>query len=177
MVVTEYLYKKFPAAISGQLSRAFVSVAVKQFGLHKLLFMNSVDLSIEISTPAPVLEEISNEDIVLHGWKNDPPEALSDVAAMVLEDLRAVLRPHLLKDPVSELMVWIAHVNPFITTGVGTYHLLAHQPDSVMQILALGDLCMEAEYSPGQHAKFDKVMGSEKPGPVLEQIPSYPRVE
>ena len=139
MVVTEYLYKKFPTATSGQLSwarsravcsPAFASVAVKRLGLHKLLLINNVELTMAISTHVPVLEEISDEDIVLHGWKHDPPKALSDVlesvlgalfvdcdynydkaaviTEMVLEDLLAVLKPDLPKDPVSELMVWVA---------------------------------------------------------------------
>ncbi|KAI1783424.1 hypothetical protein LXA43DRAFT_1187033 [Ganoderma leucocontextum] len=139
MVVTEYLYKKFPSATSGQLSwarsravcnPALASVAVKRLGLHKLLLINNVELSMAISTHVPVLEEISDEEIILHGWKHDPPKALSDVlesvlgallidceynydraaviTEMVLENLLAVLQPDLPKDPVSELMVWVA---------------------------------------------------------------------
>ncbi|KAH9918392.1 uncharacterized protein BXZ73DRAFT_92224 [Epithele typhae] len=138
MVVTEYLYKKFPRATSGELSwarsravcsPALASVAVKRLRLHKMILINNIDLSMAIEKYVPVLEAISEEEVVLHGWKQDPPKALSDVlesvvgavfvdcgydydkaAAVVqvlLEDLIAVLRPDLPKDPVSELMVWV----------------------------------------------------------------------
>ena len=139
MVVTEYLYRKFPSATSGQLSwarsravcgPAFASIAVKRLGLHKLLLINNVELSIAIGKHVPILEEITDEEIILNGWKHDPPKALSDVlesvfgalfvdcdynydkaaaiTEMVLEDLLAALRPDLPKDPVTELMVWVA---------------------------------------------------------------------
>ncbi|KAI0355038.1 hypothetical protein OH77DRAFT_1425091 [Trametes cingulata] len=139
MVVTDYLYKKFPEATSGQLSwarsravcgAALASVAVKRLRLHQLLLINNVELSMAISRYVPVLEEISEEDIILHGWKHDPPKALSDVfesvmgalfvdcdynydraaaiVEMIMEDLIAALRPDLPRDPVSQLMVWVA---------------------------------------------------------------------
>ncbi|KAI0373238.1 hypothetical protein BV20DRAFT_963060 [Pilatotrama ljubarskyi] len=139
MVVTDYLYKKFPEATSGQLSwarsravcgAALASVAVKRLRLHQLLLINNVELSMAISRYVPVLEEISEEDIILDGWKHDPPKALSDVfesvmgalfvdcdynydraaaiIEMVMEDLIAALRPDLPRDPVSQLMVWVA---------------------------------------------------------------------
>ena len=138
MVVTEYLYKKFPSATSGELSwarsravcnPAFACVAVKKLGLHKLLLINNVELSIAIGNYVPVLETLSEEEVILHGWKQDPPKALSDVlesvmgalfvdcdynydkaaaiAETVLEDLLAVLRPDLPKDPMTELMLWV----------------------------------------------------------------------
>lgn len=139
MVVTEYLYKKFPQATSGQLSwarsravcgTALASLAVNRLGLHKLLLINNVELSIAIGRYVPILEEITNEEIILHGWKHDPPKALSDVfesvmgalfvdcdynydktaavIEMVMEDLISALRPDLPRDPVSQLMVWVA---------------------------------------------------------------------
>ncbi|OJT13423.1 Dicer-like protein 1 [Trametes pubescens] len=139
MVVTEYLYKKFPEATSGQLSwarsravcgTALASLAVNRLGLHKLLLINNVELSIAISRYVPILEEISNEEIILDGWKHDPPKALSDVfesvmgalfvdcdynydkaaavIEMVMDDLIDALRPDLPRDPVSQLMVWVA---------------------------------------------------------------------
>ena len=134
-----YLYNKFPTATSGQLSWArsravcaptLASVAVKRLGLHKLLLINNVELSMAIGKYIPILEELSEEDVVLHGWKHDPPKALSDVfegvmgalfvdcgyrydkaatiVEAVLEDLLAVLRPDLPKDPTTELMIWVA---------------------------------------------------------------------
>ncbi|TBU24821.1 hypothetical protein BD309DRAFT_1080474 [Dichomitus squalens] len=139
MVVTEYLYRKFPSATSGQLSwarsravcgPAFASIAVKRLGLHKILLINNVELSMAISKHVPILEEITDEEIIINGWKHDPPKALSDVlesvlgalfvdcdynydkaaaiTEMVLGDLLAALRPDLPKDPVTELMVWVA---------------------------------------------------------------------
>ncbi|KAI0700535.1 hypothetical protein C8T65DRAFT_657631 [Cerioporus squamosus] len=139
LVVTDYLYRKFPSATSGQLSwarsrvvcaPALASIAVKKLALHKLLLINNVELSIAISNYIPILEEISAEEVVLHGWKYDPPKALSDVfesimgalfidcdwnydkaaaiIEVVMEDLLAILSPDLPKDPVTELMVWVA---------------------------------------------------------------------
>ena len=139
MVVTDYLYRKFPHATSGQLtwarsravcSPAFACVAVRKLNLHKLLLMNNVELSMAISNYVPILEALSEEEVVLHGWKQDPPKAISDIfesimgalfvdchynyekaaaiAEIVLEDLLAVLHPDLPKDPMSELMIWVA---------------------------------------------------------------------
>lgn len=134
-----YLYVKFPKATSGQLSwarsravcaPALASVAIKRLGLHKLLLVNNVELSIAITKHVAILEELSNEDIVLNAWKQDPPKAISDVlesvlgavlvdtdynferastvAELALEDLLVVLSPDLPRDPVSELMIWAA---------------------------------------------------------------------
>ncbi|KAL6308704.1 hypothetical protein BKA93DRAFT_725516 [Sparassis latifolia] len=139
LVVMQYLFDKFPQATSGQLSWArsravcapsLASVAVKRLGLHKLLLVNNVELSIAISKYVPVLEEISGADMINNAWKQDPPKAISDVlesvlgavlvdtdwnfekaAAItetVLEELLVVLSPDLPRDPVSELMVWVA---------------------------------------------------------------------
>ncbi|CDO68911.1 hypothetical protein BN946_scf185000.g54 [Trametes cinnabarina] len=139
MVVTDYLYNKFPEATSGQLSwarsravcaPALAVLAVKRLGLHQLLLINNVELSMAIARYVPVLEGISEEEIILHGWKHDPPKALSDVfesvmgallvdcdwnydkAAVIVEevmgDMLLALRPDLPRDPVSQLMVWVA---------------------------------------------------------------------
>ncbi|KAI0648351.1 hypothetical protein C8Q79DRAFT_906449 [Trametes meyenii] len=139
MVVTDYLYKKFPEATSGQLSwarsravcsAALASLAVKRLHLHQLMLINNVGLSIAIGRYVPVLEEITEEEIILYGWKHDPPKALSDVfesvigalfvdcdynydkaaavTEMIMEDLLVNLRPDLPRDPVSQLMVWVA---------------------------------------------------------------------
>ncbi|RPD59261.1 hypothetical protein L226DRAFT_510467 [Lentinus tigrinus ALCF2SS1-7] len=139
LVVTDYLYRKFPSATSGQLSwarsravcaPALACLAVKKLALHKLLLINNVELSMAISNYIPIFEEISAEEVVLHGWKYDPPKALSDVfesimgalfidcewnydkaaaiVEVIMEDLLVVLRPDLPKDPMTELMVWVA---------------------------------------------------------------------
>ena len=90
LVVMNYLFKKFPRATSGQLSwarsravcsPALASVAVNRLGLHRMLLINNVELSIAISKYVPILEETSNEDIILNGWKHDPPKAISDATA------------------------------------------------------------------------------------------------
>ncbi|TFY62422.1 hypothetical protein EVJ58_g3872 [Rhodofomes roseus] len=139
VVVMKYMYDKFPKANSGQLSwarsravcaPALASVAVKRLGLHRLLLVNNVELSITIGKHVPILEELTDEEIIHNAWKQDPPKALSDVlesllgavlvdsgynferAASVAEvcmgGLLSVLSPNLPKDPVSELMIWVA---------------------------------------------------------------------
>ena len=93
MVVTDYLYRKFPHATSGQLtwarsravcSPAFACVAVRKLNLHKLLLMNNVELSMAISNYVPILEALSEEEVVLHGWKQDPPKAISDIFESIM---------------------------------------------------------------------------------------------
>ncbi|KAH9890583.1 hypothetical protein C8Q73DRAFT_652216 [Cubamyces lactineus] len=139
LVVTDYLYKKFPEATSGQLSwarsrtvcaPALAVLAVKRLRLHQYLLINNVELSIAIARYVPILEEISDEEIIHHGWKQDPPKALSDVfesvmgallvdceynydkaaaiVEIVMEDFLALLHPDMPRDPVSQLMVWVA---------------------------------------------------------------------
>ncbi|KAI0324687.1 hypothetical protein GY45DRAFT_1364938 [Cubamyces sp. BRFM 1775] len=139
LVVTDYLYKKYPKATSGQLSwarsrtvcaPALAVLAVKRLRLHQYLLINNVELSIAIARYVPILEEISDEEIIHHGWKQDPPKALSDVfesvmgallidcdynydkaaaiVEIVMEDFLALLHPDMPRDPVSQLMVWVA---------------------------------------------------------------------
>lgn len=109
---------------------ALASVAIKKLGLHKLLLINSVELSVAIGQHVPLLDALTPEEVIVHGWKQDPPKALSDVlesvlgalfvdadynydkvapiVEAVLADLLAVLRPDLPKDPVTEFMIWAA---------------------------------------------------------------------
>lgn len=139
LAVMRYLYNKFPQATSGQLSWArsravcapsLASVAVKRLGLHKLLLVNNVELSIAINNYVPILEELSNEELIHNAWKQDPPKAISDVmesvlgavlvdsdynweiacsvSEMVMGDLLVVLSPNLPRDPISELMIWVS---------------------------------------------------------------------
>jgi endoribonuclease Dicer len=103
---------------------------VRKLKLHKLILVNNVELSMAISRYVPLLEELSDNEIINRGWKHDPPKALSDVlesvlgailvdsawnydiaasvTQYVLEDILEVLTPNLPKDPVSELMTWVA---------------------------------------------------------------------
>lgn len=89
-----------------------------------------MELSRAIDQYVPLLENVSGEEIVRLGWKFDPPKALSDVfesllgavlvdsgydyektAAVVeyvMEDVLEALSPDVAKDPVSELMEWVA---------------------------------------------------------------------
>lgn len=83
-----------------------------------------------ISKYIPILQETTAEEIIHHGWKHDPPKAISDVLESnlgavlvdthydfektgvvvenVLRGLLEVLSPNMPRDPVSELMVWTA---------------------------------------------------------------------
>ncbi|KAF8162827.1 hypothetical protein B0H34DRAFT_693086 [Crassisporium funariophilum] len=137
LAVIKYLYDKFPDATSHQLAfprtkaicaPSLASIAVRRLGLHKMMLVNSMDLSIAIDHYVPILESIPGEEIVRTGWKFDPPKALSDVfesvigavlldsgydyektAAVVeyiMEDVLEALSPSLAKDPISQLMEW-----------------------------------------------------------------------
>lgn len=77
-----------------------------------------------------ILKEATNDEITLSGWKQDPPNALSDVLESVLgavsvdcgynfekafvvaetplRELLVTLTPDMSKDPVSTLMLWSA---------------------------------------------------------------------
>ena len=134
-----YLYQKYPKATSGQLSwarskavcaPALAYVAVKHLQLHKMLLVNNVELSMAIGRYVPILEQTTGDDITINGWKQDPPNALSDVLESVLgavsvdcgynfekafvvaetplRELLVTLTPDMSKDPVSTLMLWSA---------------------------------------------------------------------
>ncbi|KAG6900442.1 hypothetical protein C0993_010489 [Termitomyces sp. T159_Od127] len=139
LVVLDYLYKKFPNATSHQLSlpkakaicsSSLASLAVRRLNLHRLLLINSVDLTEAIDSYVPLLQSTTSKEIVEQGWKYDPPKALSDVfesvmgavlvdsaynydkaAAIVehaMEEILSVLSPSLVLDPVTTLRHWIA---------------------------------------------------------------------
>ncbi|KAI6138924.1 hypothetical protein BKA82DRAFT_3009633 [Pisolithus tinctorius] len=139
LVVMRHLFQKFPEATSGQLSAArsravcgptLASIAVKRLGLHKHLLINNAELSTAINRHVPLLETLMPEDVIVKGWKYDPPKALSDVlesligavlidsaynfertaavVEVVMSDILDVLTTNLPRDPVSELMVWAA---------------------------------------------------------------------
>ncbi|KIK15716.1 hypothetical protein PISMIDRAFT_292156 [Pisolithus microcarpus 441] len=139
LVVMRHLFQKFPNATSGQLSAArsravcgptLASIAVKRLGLHKHLLINNAELSTAINRHVPLLEMLMPDDVIVKGWKYDPPKALSDVlesligavlidsaynfertaavVEVVMSDILDVLTTNLPRDPVSELMVWAA---------------------------------------------------------------------
>lgn len=109
---------------------ALASLAVRELGLHKIMLVNNVELSIAINQYVPLLEAATGEDIVCTGWKFDPPKAISDVfesvigavlvdsgydfekttgvVEYVMRDVLAALSPSLRRDPVSELLEWTA---------------------------------------------------------------------
>ncbi|KAL4065225.1 hypothetical protein V8B97DRAFT_1946194 [Scleroderma yunnanense] len=139
MVVMRRLFNKFPEATSGQLSAArsravcgptLASIAVRRLELHKHLLINNAELSTAITRHVPLLESLLPEDVIVKGWKYDPPKALSDVlesligavlvdsaynfertaavVEVVMADILDVLTTNLPRDPVSELMIWAA---------------------------------------------------------------------
>lgn len=139
LVVTKYLFDKFPSATSQQLSRprataicspTLAYLTVKRLGLHKMMLINSMDLSHALNVYVPLLEGLSGEEVVKAWWKLDPPKALSDVfesiigavlvdsgydyektAAVVeyvMDDVLEALSPAAQMDPVSELTEWMA---------------------------------------------------------------------
>jgi len=134
-----HLYHRFPEATSGHLSAArsravcgptLASIAMRRLELHKHLLINNVELSTAITRHVPLLESLLPEDVIIKGWKYDPPKALSDVlesligavlvdsaydferiaavVEVVMSDILDVLTTNPPRDPVSELMVWAA---------------------------------------------------------------------
>ncbi|KAG6332184.1 hypothetical protein ID866_6907 [Astraeus odoratus] len=139
LAVMRHLFEKFPHATSGQLSAArsravcgptLASIAVRRLELHKHLLINNAELSAAITRHVPLLESLTPEDVIVKGWKYDPPKALSDVlesligavlidsyydfertaavVEVVMSDILDTLTTNLPRDPVSELMVWAA---------------------------------------------------------------------
>ena len=139
LVVIKYLYDKFPDASSFQLSwlrslaicsPALASVAVRRLELHNVMLVNNVELGVAISQYVPFLSSCSGADIVRHGWKHEPPKALSDVLESTLgavlvdsaydlevataitlnlmNDVLEALSTTLKMNPISELLEWTA---------------------------------------------------------------------
>lgn len=93
MVVTIYLFHKFPKATSHQLalprtkaicSPALASLGVRKLKIHKYLLHNSIDLNHAINLYLPILENTAADEIVRRGWRYDPPKALSDAFESVV---------------------------------------------------------------------------------------------
>lgn len=88
-----YLFAKFPAANSGELSwarsRAVCSpalawVAVQKLGIQRTMLINNQELSHSISHYVPVLLATSSKEIIHKGWKYEPPKVLSDVFESII---------------------------------------------------------------------------------------------
>ena len=139
LAVVDYLYRKFPDANSDQLSlpraravcnQALSALSVKHLQLHKSVLVNNVELSMAINKHVHILEDKPYPEILVKGWKLDPPKVLSDIfesvvgavfvdtgydyettAAVVeqaMEGLLVHLSPAMPRDPVSELIIWVA---------------------------------------------------------------------
>ncbi|KAJ7460967.1 hypothetical protein B0H11DRAFT_2057580 [Mycena galericulata] len=137
LVVIDYLYRKFPLSTSDQLAwprtraicaPALASVGVRRLQLHQLMFVNNVELSMEVDRYVPRLEACSGEEIVQRGWRYDPPKVLSDlfesvigavlvdsnydyertaaVVEYVMEEVLEALTPSVPRDPITVLMEW-----------------------------------------------------------------------
>ncbi|KAI4523212.1 hypothetical protein K525DRAFT_196949 [Schizophyllum commune Loenen D] len=111
-------------------NQALSALSVKHLELHKSVLVNNVELSMAISKHIPILEAAPYPEILTKGWKLDPPKVLSDVfesvvgavfvdtgydyektAAVVeqaMEGLLVHLSPAMPRDPVSELIIWVA---------------------------------------------------------------------
>ena len=139
LVTMRYLYHRFPKATSGDLTTAkgrlvrnsaLASLAVKKLELHKAILINNATLSTAIWSYAKLLQETSYAEIVINGWKYEPPKALGDVfesvmgavfvdsghnfekfsviVEMIMEELLNEVEMDLPLDPVSNLMIWMS---------------------------------------------------------------------
>lgn len=106
------------------------NIAVRKLGLHNRMLLNNLELNVAIEHYAPILASVSGAEIVRSGWKFDPPKALSDIfesligavlvdsgydydktasiVEYVMDDVLEALTPDIAKDPVSEVMEWVA---------------------------------------------------------------------
>ncbi|KAF8158731.1 type III restriction enzyme [Pholiota molesta] len=130
LVVVKYLYDKYPEATSHQLAlprtkaicaATLANIAVRKLGLHNRMLLNNLDLNVAIEHYAPILAGVSGAEIVRSGWKFDPPKALTvlvdsgydydktaSIVEYVMDDVLEALSPDIAKDPVSEVMEWVA---------------------------------------------------------------------
>ncbi|KAJ7221704.1 hypothetical protein GGX14DRAFT_670866 [Mycena pura] len=118
---------------------ALAAIGVGCLQLHQLMLINNVELSKEIERYVPLLQACSGEEIVQRGWQYDPPKALSDVfesvvgavlvdsnynyertaavVEFVMQDVLAALTPSLPRDPISELLQFVASTGCESITG------------------------------------------------------------
>jgi endoribonuclease Dicer len=139
MVVLENVFHRFPSGTSGQLSWAraravcapsLALIATRELAVTKYLLHNNPDLGIAVSHYLTILETCTYEDMVLAGWKYDPPKVISDLTESVIgamfvdsdwdyelckdiieklfKPLLDLLRPDLPRDPPGELLMWVA---------------------------------------------------------------------
>ena len=109
---------------------ALAFLAIKKLGLHKVILVNQPDLIEAVNAYVPLFQATSGEEIITRGWRYDPPKVLSDVfesvmgavlidsgynyektAAVVehiMEDILTPLSPSVRRDPVSDLVEWMA---------------------------------------------------------------------
>ena len=138
-MVVKYLFDKFPDATSHQLSlprskvicsASLAYIAVNRLELHKMLLVDSIELSLSIDVSVSILLGASGKEIIDSGWKFDPPKALSDVFESVIgavlvdsgydyektvavlehvmSDVLDPLSPSVARDPVSDLVCWMS---------------------------------------------------------------------
>ncbi|KAL5528914.1 hypothetical protein ACEPAG_4888 [Sanghuangporus baumii] len=93
LVVTTYLYNKFPEATSGRMSwsraraicnATLAALSVKRLSLHKYILVNNVELSADIKSEVELLTVSPYEDVAINDWKYDPPKALADIFESVI---------------------------------------------------------------------------------------------
>ncbi|THH08707.1 hypothetical protein EW145_g2529 [Phellinidium pouzarii] len=93
LIVTSFLYRKFPEANSGQLTRTrsraicnatLAALAVKRLSLHKYLLANNVTLSKDIAREVDNLSKHSYEAVAINSWSFDPPKVLGDIFESVM---------------------------------------------------------------------------------------------
>lgn len=139
MALISFLHFKYPLGTSGQLSwarsravcnSALAWVGVTKLGLHNLMLLNNIELAGAINDWVPKLQEFTADQIILEGWKCEPPKPLADVfesvigavfvdsawnyekveavVREVMDDILNVLTPVLPRDSVSRLMVFAA---------------------------------------------------------------------
>lgn len=139
LMVVKYLFDKFPNATSHQLSlprskvicsASLAFIAVNRLELHKMLLVDSMELSLSIDVSVSILTGASGKEIIDSGWKFDPPKAISDVFESVIgavlvdsgydyektvavlehvmSDVLDPLTPSVARDPVSDLICWMS---------------------------------------------------------------------
>ena len=95
-----------------------------------MILLNNAGLNTAIWSSAKLLRETSYAEIVVNGWKYEPPKALGDVfesvmgavfvdsghdferfsviVEMIMEELLSEIEMDLPLDPVSNLMIWVS---------------------------------------------------------------------
>ena len=167
-MVVKYLFDKFPNATSHELSlprskvicsASLAYIAVNRLELHKMLLVDSMELSLSIDVSVSILSGASGKEIIDSGWKFDPPKAISDVFESVIgavlvdsgydyektvavlehvmSDVLDPLTPSVARDPVSDLVCWMSREG--CTSVSFQYVIFAHHIlDRKIQVLFSG---------------------------------------